>query len=122
MRRLLIVGGLFLCFFVWNANVLEAASIVPQNIPGCNFFEGLKDQDGFTCVLVFLGNIARFLLGFTGVICLIMIMIGGYQIAIGSVIGDKEQGKSRIIWSLVGLLVCILAYAIVNTVVVILTG
>jgi len=124
MRFVALTGTLMFFLYLPMEQVIAAPSdtLIPRgSVSGCDFFAGFKTAidsgQGFKCILVFLGNFAKFILGFTGTICLILVMIGGYQIAIGSVVGDKEQGKNRVIWALVGLVVCILAYAIVNFVV-----
>ena len=44
-------------------------------------------------------------------------MIGGYNIALGSAIGDKEAGKSRVLWALIGLLVTMLSYGLLNLII-----
>ncbi|OGJ57855.1 hypothetical protein A3H22_02060 [Candidatus Peribacteria bacterium RIFCSPLOWO2_12_FULL_55_15] len=89
------------------------AGLIPD-LPGCAFTTGIF---GANCVPIFIGQLIKWILGFTGGICLINIMIGGYQIALGSAIGDKEAGKSRVLWALVGLLVSMLSYGILNTII-----
>lgn len=97
-------------------------SIIPIGSPeGCDFSAGLKaasDAGGAArCVPIFIGLLIQFVLGFVGAFCLINIMIGGFHIAFGSAVGDKEAGKSRVLWALVGLFVSLISYGLINLVI-----
>lgn len=89
----------------------KAYAQIIKDLPGCPITTGWF---GAGCVPVFIGHLIQFVLAFVGGICLINIMIGGYQIALGSAIGDKEAGKNRILWALVGLLVSLFCYGLIN--------
>lgn len=103
----------------WFAAIQKAhAAALIENIGGCDFTNGLKGASNAgiasTCVAVFLGHLIKWVLGFVGAFCLINIMIGGYQIALGSAVGDKEAGKGRVLWALVGLFVSLISYGLIN--------
>ncbi|MBI1934662.1 hypothetical protein HYS30_03275 [Candidatus Peregrinibacteria bacterium] len=89
-----------------------SAAIIDNSV--CDFTTGNIHAD---CVPRFIGHLIQWVLGFVGAFCLMNIMIGGYQIALGSAIGDKEAGKSRVLWALVGLLVAMASYGILNVII-----
>lgn len=112
----------------------KALAQIITNISGCDFVGGLsrsiKNPDGAgfisnpaqtlspaACIPLFIGKIIQFVLGFVGAFCLINIMIGGYQIALGSAVGDKEAGKSRVLWALIGLFVSLISYGLLNLII-----
>lgn len=99
----------------WTAWFLipdRASAALIQDLPqGCNFTTG---KVGAHCIPIFLNHLIQWVLGFVGAFCLINIMIGGYQIALGSAIGDKEAGKGRVLWALIGLFVSIVSYGLIN--------
>ena len=88
------------------------AAIIDNSV--CDFATGNIHAD---CAPRFIGHLIQFVLGFVGAFCLINIMIGGYQIALGSAIGDKEVGKNRVLWALVGLLVSMVSYGLINLII-----
>ncbi len=50
-------------------------------------------------------------------VCLLFLVIGGYRYIVGGVIeAQREQGKQTIMYAIIGLVVSILAWTIVNTV------
>lgn len=95
----------------WFLTPDRARAALIENVGGCNFTTG---QVGAHCIPIFIGHLIQWVLGFVGAFCLINIMIGGYQIALGSAIGDKEAGKGRMLWALVGLLVSLISYGLIN--------
>lgn len=102
-------------WFTWlflTSPLTAYAAIIDNSV--CNFATGDIHAD---CVPRFIGHLIKFILGFVGAFCLINIMIGGYQIALGSAVGDKEAGKSRVLWALVGLFVAMASYGLINIVI-----
>lgn len=49
-----------------------------------------------------------------GLLSVLFIVIGGYHFIIGSYTEDKEKGKKTIMYALGGLVLCLLAYTMVN--------
>lgn len=62
------------------------------------------------------------LLAVAGLISVLFIIIGGYQYAIGGLTEEKDKGKKSIMYAIGGLVVALLAWAIVNLVQLALTG
>ncbi len=58
----------------------------------------------------------------SGLICTLFIIIGAYQYLIGAVTESKQKGKDTIKHALIGLVITLLAWIIVNVVQVALTG
>ena len=83
----------------------------PSVIPGCNFATGIMTSD---CIPSFLAHVLGVLFGFTGGISVIMIMISGFQFALGEVAGGKDAAKNRLIYAIVGFLVSALALVIIQ--------
>lgn len=101
----------FLQWTVWLLAPNRVCAAIIENVGGCNFTSG---QFGAACIPIFIGHLIQWVLGFVGAFCLINIMIGGYQIALGSAIGDKEAGKGRVLWALGGLFVSLISYGLIN--------
>jgi len=93
--------------------------VVTTGIPGCDFVTGKLTAQ---CIPQFIGHLIAFAFGMVGAFFLINAMIGGYQIAIGAATGDKEAGKRRLFNAVIGLIVCILAYVILNLFITVVTG
>lgn len=85
--------------------------MITGGIPGCDFSTGVLTA---ACFPQFIGSVIQFIFGFLSALLLINIMFAGYQIAIGNVIEDKQAGKNRLIWSLVGFTVAAGCYLIVD--------
>lgn len=76
----------------------------------CNFVTGEFD---FDCVPLYVGFLIKVVFGFSGGFALVEIVKAGYQIAMGGFM-DKEAGKRRLTWALVGLAVSIIAFLIID--------
>lgn len=108
--------------FWWTAWLLRAfpagathgGQHIIQDYPGCPFTSGNFHAP---CVIIFIAWLIRWVLGFVGAFCIINIMLGGFQIAFGSAVGDREAGKSRVFYALVGLFVTIVAYGLLNLII-----
>lgn len=51
---------------------------------------------------------------FAGGVAVLMIVIGGYQYMLGAISEDKESGKKTLGFAILGFVVCLLAWLIVN--------
>lgn len=89
-------------------------------IPGCDFVTGR-----FTamCIPMFIAHLIKFVFSLAGVFFVLNIMFAGYQIAIGSVpgLGDKEKGKTRLLWSILGFMTTVFSFVILDLVLSVLT-
>lgn len=68
-------------------------------------------------------NIIGWIVGIIGLICIAFIIYGGVIYATSG--GSEEQvnrGKKILLWSIIGLVICILAYTIARTVVTLVRG
>lgn len=62
----------------------------------------------------YLVRVIDFALLLAGLLSVLFIIIGGYHFIIGSYTDDKEKGKKTIMYALGGLVLCLLAYTLVN--------
>lgn len=99
----------------------QTPSLFPEGgIEGCDFAGGEISAD---CVPIFLAHLIKFIFGFAGAVCLFMIIFAGYQIAISSLSGqDTSPGKQRIVWAIIGFIVCALAFFIIDFVISTIAG
>jgi dolichyl-phosphate-mannose--protein O-mannosyl transferase len=98
----------------------------PQLIPdtgmigSCSFVTG---SFTFDCIPLYLAYLIRFAFSFAGGFALFEIIRGGYEYAmsglqpIASGLPDKEAAKKRITNAILGLIVVVFAYLIVDTIV-----
>ena len=60
-------------------------------------------------------NIINAVIGVLGLVCVVVMIIGGVQYMTSSGDASKvEKGKKTILYGLIGLIVCVLSFAIVN--------
>lgn len=111
-------------FFVLTQSALAAIQLDnnfrPSNLPTFNVVEeGTVDSNPETratqTIILFAGNIVSKILLFAGAITIVFLIIAGgnYIFAFGK---DEriEKGKLGVTWSLVGLVVILMSYAIVQ--------
>ena len=117
MRRILknIICGLALSTVLVAAPVaVESASAQVQD--GLNMTKTADTQN--TSVNTLIRNVINILLWAIGIVSVIMIIIGGFRYVTSN--GDSSQvtaAKNTIMYSVIGLIIAIFAYAIVNFVV-----
>lgn len=71
----------------------------------------------------FITYISNFLLGLVGLVCVLFIVIGGYQYVTGGLTeGGKDKGKKTISHALMGMSVAILSWVVVNIVITAVTS
>ena len=65
-----------------------------------------------------IGNILNAVIGILGLVCVVVMIIGGinYMTSAGDA-GKVKKGKDTILYGLIGLVVCVLAFALVNWVI-----
>lgn len=86
---------------------------------GCDFATGRLTS---SCIPWFIGQLVVFVFQFISVLFLINVMYAGYQLAQGSLTGDKGKGKDRLTWSIVGLIVSVCSFLILDLVLNVLLG
>ena len=70
----------------------------------------------------FVTRIADFILSLIGLLCVLFIVIGGYQYIVGGLTDQKEKGKNTIKHALMGMSIAILSWVIVTAVMNAITG
>ncbi len=119
MRRLrFLIGLVLLPALAWAQN----PELIPggDNLaPGCSFVTGIF---GFHCIPLYIAYLMKLLFGFGAGIAITEIIFAGYQIAFGGLQGGDTSGpRQRIMYALMGLGVCVFAFAIVDTILLALT-
>lgn len=66
--------------------------------------------------------ILEFIIGITGIISVGGIIYGGYLYLISGLSDNKEKGKNALMYGVVGFVITLIAWAIVNVVLALLTG
>lgn len=78
----------------------------------CDFGSG---KIGPECLNVIIANAIEVVFAFAGAICLLNIIVAGYQIAIGNVSGEGDTGgKTRLRNALIGFFVTAATFGIIN--------
>lgn len=92
----------------------QQPGVIMEGLTGCDFVTGDLDPG---CIPVFIGHVIQLIVSLIGSIFVINVMIGGYQYAIGSLQGEgTDKGKSRIFWSIIGLVAALCSYLILDLV------
>ncbi|MBR0403054.1 hypothetical protein IJI55_00675 [Candidatus Saccharibacteria bacterium] len=107
-------------------NVADAVTCPPgsknagaslDNYALCNMDETQLDQKG-NGIWTTINTIINVLLGVIGIVAVIMIIYGGFKLVTSEGSADKvKSGKETILYGVVGLVVALLAFAIVNFVI-----
>ena len=94
--------------------------IPPSGVLGtCKFETG---EIHFDCIPLYIGYLIQFFLTFAGVFLMFGLMIAGYKYMFGSVTGTgTESGRKEIIGRLVGFVIMVLSYLLVDTLLELLT-
>ncbi len=116
MRKVLLITLLILVLNpVAHAQTAPTPSFIPESgtIGSCNFITG---EMKFDCIPAYIAYLVQFMFMGIGTLSLIQMIIAGYQIAMSGVLpgGSSEAGKNRLIWSIIGLVVSLLSFAIIN--------
>jgi len=114
MRHIFLVAAFVTLFFgaLYTPPVYaQVESIISSDVSVCDFKTGEIKAE---CVPKFLAHIIRFIFGITGSIALIMIMISGYQWALGTLIGNDSGGKETLRNAIIGFIVSALAFFIIS--------
>lgn len=118
MVRLLKLGGL-LSLLLLPVGVF-AQSFITGGIPGCDFATGLLTA---ACIPNFIAHVIKILFGFVGGICFILILISGYQYALGRLLGgDKTAAVTRLKMAVLGFVVSALSFYLIDFVISTLAG
>lgn len=97
-----------------NPQVITPGLINPITGKSCDFVTGNISAG---CIPLFIGHIIQLVFGLISAFFLLNVIFAGYQIAMGSWTGDKANGKDRLTWSIIGLVISICAFLILDLVV-----
>ena len=105
-----------ICLLFIVIPIVSAQEIIPQSgelgSSACSFITG---NFHFNCIPIYIGYLVKVLFAMAGGFALIEIVKSGFQIAMsGLPDGNKEAGKQRLRWALIGLAMCILSFVIVD--------
>ena len=104
-----------LCLVSVPTVLAQSPSLIPADPlsihADCNFKSGEVKPD---CVPAYVAYLIKTVFSFTGAVSMIVIMIGGFQYALGNIVGGKEKGEQRIRWGILGLLISALSFFIVD--------
>ncbi len=104
----------WLASFMTESASAQQLGVIMTGLTGCDFVTGRLDA---SCIPIFIGHLIRLVVSLIGSIFVINVMIGGYQYAIGSLQGEgTDKGKSRIYWSIIGLVAALCSYLILDLV------
>ena len=115
LKQFLLVSGLMVLglLVAGYAPVALAAMIGQQDMPG-NIAEATGGEGSARSLIA---NIINFFLFFLGLIATIMIIYGGVTYVTAAVEQDKlDSAKKIIMYAVVGIVIVLLSFAIVNTV------
>ena len=74
-----------------------------------------KEGDGLPSTI---SNIINAVIGILGLVCVIVIILGGVQYMVSTGESSKvKKAKDTILYGVIGLVICVLAFAIVNFVI-----
>lgn len=85
--------------------------ILAPNLEGCNWATG---QLQAKCIPVFIGHLVFVLFSLISAFFVINVMFAGYQIAMGAWSGENTAGKDRLRNSIIGLVVSVCSYLILD--------
>ncbi len=116
MKRLRPVGLLGFLPAVALAQSPQGLQLIPESgrIADCNFITG---EFHFNCFPVYLGYLIQLAFAWGVGTSLMQIVWGGYEWAFAGLGGDTQGAKKRIQHAIIGLIVSILAFLIVDTVI-----
>lgn len=99
----------------------QTPSFIPAGgVPGCDFVTGNLSKN---CVPLFIAHALQTIFAFVGGICLILIIIAGYQILLAvSTGGDRSGGIQTLRWAITGFIVSALTFFIIDFIISTIAG
>jgi len=97
---------------VANAQIFDPQRDLPDNIANAGGDQTLREL---------ILTVVNYFLTFVGIIAVIMLMWGGFQYMVKGEEG-KDQARNTIIYAIVGIIIILFSFAIVNTVFDVTTG
>lgn len=97
-----------------NIQVLPPGLVNPIDGKPCDFATG-KISAG--CIPLFVGHLVEIIFSLISAFFLLNVIFAGYQMAMGSWTGDKANGKDRLTWSIIGLVITVCSFLILDLIV-----
>lgn len=100
-----------------------AQSIMDRSLltADCDYVSGSINAGA--CIPAFLAHLIKFVFGFAGGICLVMIILAGYEIVTGSLPGgSSEAGKNRLTWAIIGFILSATSFFIMDFIIAAISG
>ncbi|TSC79181.1 MAG: hypothetical protein G01um101425_818 [Candidatus Peregrinibacteria bacterium Gr01-1014_25] len=95
-------------------------ALITGGIPGCDFKTGMHTAE---CVPMFIAHLVELLFSLLGLFFLVNVMYAGYEIAIGAATGSgRESGMRRLQWAIIGFVVSVCAFLIIDLAATVLVG
>ena len=109
----------FALFAAASLPTFASAQSLLDEIPGCDFQTGAIKA---SCIPIYIAYLIEQIFMLTGAICLIVIMVGGYQYALGQIVGGKEKAQATIRYGIIGMIVSALSFFIIDFIISSLAG
>lgn len=114
-----IPDGEFTVTYKISENITASYDLTLEDIFSC----GVKSGNiKFWMVPYFVKYILQWLLALSGLVAVLMVIIGGYYYIIGGLTEDKEKGKTIITYALGGMALATLSWIIVNLILLAVTS
>lgn len=113
------------CFqLLYDANYnsmedIEKGKNSTRNVLGCAFKTGKFSLWMFPYLIEYFINFA---LSIAGLVAVLFIVVGGYIYMFGGLASDKDRGKKAILYGIVGFVIALLSWVIVNTLQILVTS
>ena len=122
----LLPGLLFTGLLTFSLSSIASAqtpSLIPEDPlsihEDCNFVTGEVHAD---CIPAYIAYVIRQIFVMSGTIFLFVIIYGGYEYALGDMVGGEQKAVARIRYGIVGMVCCGLSFFLVDFVVSALAG
>lgn len=118
MRKIRLIVFFVVFIFVISAGATLAAGLVPEGVENC-----IGAGDCFCRVLELVQKVTQFLMGLIGGLAFLMFIYGGaLWIFSGAKPAFVDQGKKAMIYSVIGIVLSLGSYAIVNLILLAILG
>lgn len=113
MRRILLSVLLALpLLLAVQVSSAQPVSLIGNDVPCRGKF--ISGQITADCIPLYIAYVIQQVFKFTGAICLIAIMIGGFQYALGNLVGGKDKALATIRWAVLGMIISALSFFIID--------
>jgi len=101
-----------------QAAYAQNIQVITSGLNGCDFVTGKMTA---ACIPSFIGHLIQIVFSVISVFFIINVLYAGYQIAFGYINGDKSEGADRLKWSIIGLVVSVCSFLILDLAVTIIS-